>query len=299
MGRCLLESMEKWCAEHRVILSDAGYVSRNGSDRVDALLLIPTKLCRGLVVYAHGTGNDHLFPQMSLFQSLASAGFAVFSFDLDGHGKKSTTSFNPEKLQLSIDRAVEVAASLLPTAPIFLIGQSLGGALVLKYLAEFPRKVLAAVLISVPLFIPQSGGTLLSEVRSLESPSFKIQIRRYGIWNMIPAFGWFKRRSYPIRLPAQTTGSSRPLHYLDDISRAFQELNVNAAATKVEQPILLIYGDLDKIAPTSQGSILEKNLKSSQLVVVKGETHFTTLFSETCEQSIIQWLGSHLIEVNQ
>jgi alpha-beta hydrolase superfamily lysophospholipase len=90
---------------------------------------------RGTIVMVHGLG-DHLCRYEHIAQRLNQAGFAVFQFDLPGHGRSSGKRGHIA----SYDIVMDLITGLLNQAstkylglPQFLYGHSLGGSLVLNY----------------------------------------------------------------------------------------------------------------------------------------------------------------------
>jgi pimeloyl-ACP methyl ester carboxylesterase len=293
MAKSLHTLMKRWCLDQNIHYLNHGFDRGDADGYVDAVLMQPSGESKGLVVFAHGTGNDLFYPQISLFKAVLSAGYTIFTFDLDGHGLSSSTIFRPDEIYSCLEKSVDQAQQAAPGLPIHLIGHSLGGAVALKYLANFPVKIESGILISVPLFVPQTVGQLLGELTSLKSRSVYQQVSHYGVWNLLPAFGRFKRHLYPIRLESNPPRDDRPMGYLQEITKAFEVMDLAEAATGVDIPILLIYGDHDQIAPLAHGETLFESLSSCELFVVPGETHFTTILSPQCEGKIISWLNKH------
>ena len=293
MGVSLQSLLKAWCQEQNVTYFNHGFSRDKSAGYVDAILLRPKIENKGLIVFAHGTGNDLLYSQISLFKAILSAGYAVFTFDLDGHGVYSSTTFDPGAICSCLRRSVEIATSAAPDLKIHLVGHSLGGALTMDYLANSPVSIESATLISVPLYIPQAIGPLIGEFASIKSKSIYQQISHYGLWKLLPAFGRFKRHAYPIRLARTRKPSSAALSYIGEVTKAFEGMDLVNAAANVDVPTLLIYGTSDKIAPLQHGEKLFESLAHCELYVIPNETHFTTILSRECETKVISWLNKY------
>jgi pimeloyl-ACP methyl ester carboxylesterase len=287
------QKLQSWCESSGAIFATCGYARGTKAGYVDAILVRPDGRARGLIVYVHGTGNDHIYPQISLFQQLVKAGYAVFSFDLDGHGRNSSTKFDPDSIADAVECAVNAAESNIPGLPIFLIGHSLGGAAALAYLSSAERDIAGVILVSVPLHVPMAVKPFVGELRSLQSISTFVQIRNYGPWGIIPAFGPFKRGQYPVRHTKTIGRLPNSMTYVDEVQRAFEILDVSEAAKSVDAPSLLIYGERDGIAPLRHGEKLFDSLGECELFAVPKETHFSTLLSKATENKIVNWLLQH------
>jgi acylglycerol lipase len=90
---------------------------------------------RGTVVMVHGLG-DHLCRYEHVAQRLNQAGFAVFRFDLPGHGHSGGTRGHIASYDIVMDlitTLLDEAREKFSGLPQFLYGHSLGGSLVLNY----------------------------------------------------------------------------------------------------------------------------------------------------------------------
>jgi alpha-beta hydrolase superfamily lysophospholipase len=90
---------------------------------------------KAVICLVHGLG-EHSGRYAHVAAALNDAGYALFGFDLRGHGKSGgprghTPSY--EILMDDIDRLLDEAAARYPGLPRFLYGHSLGGNLVLNY----------------------------------------------------------------------------------------------------------------------------------------------------------------------
>ena len=106
---------------------------------------------RGVLVVMHGL-KDHSSRYSGLAQKLTAAGYALYAFDLRGHGRSSG-----RRVQIdSFDQYVADLAGFLemvrrrePGAPIFLFGHSMGGAIATLTAIE-RQPALAGLLLSGP-----------------------------------------------------------------------------------------------------------------------------------------------------
>lgn len=92
-----------------------------------------------LVVLIHGLGGDHRSPYLErLAPSLSRAGFRVWRLDLRGCGHGVEHAWRPANAGRSEDLAavLQRAHAMYPQAPVHLVGFSLSGNIVLKFLGE-------------------------------------------------------------------------------------------------------------------------------------------------------------------
>jgi len=90
---------------------------------------------KALVCLVHGHG-EHTGRYEHVGKALNEAGYALFGFDLRGHGKTGgTRGYIPslEEALLDIQRFLGFQEQNFPDTPIFLYGHSLGGMLALAY----------------------------------------------------------------------------------------------------------------------------------------------------------------------
>ncbi|MFK7823821.1 MAG: alpha/beta fold hydrolase [Oligoflexales bacterium] len=253
--------------------------------------LRPSKQGNQTVIYLHGTGNDALYPQISLFLKLLSHGFQVLSIDLDGHGVHSTTKLDPNLLSECLDELINQVNFVSAASQLHLVGQSLGGGVVLDFLANrTDSRFCSATLISTPLHLNQLSSFPYSELGSVFRGSFMRQFPFYGLFHLMPAIGGFKRKSYPIRIES-AVDKAHAFSYVEAVSYAFDVMKLRDKAMKIRVPVLLCYGERDHIACSSHGRIFHHLIPGSRLILINGETHFTTLFAKITEESIVDWIS--------
>jgi alpha-beta hydrolase superfamily lysophospholipase len=104
---------------------------------------VPEGLVKGSIVLVHGLG-EHSSRYVHVSKFFNQAGYAVFAFDLRGHGRSEGIRghFSYDQGIADIDRFLDEAARRFPGKPIFLYGHSLGGAIALYYgFIRQPKKV--------------------------------------------------------------------------------------------------------------------------------------------------------------
>jgi len=114
--------------------------ARDGAE-LFALGWLPAESPKAVIGLVHGLG-EHSRRYQHVAAHFAQAGYAVYSFDLRGHGK------TPGVLQ-DIDLMLEKISQSYPGLPRFLYGHSLGGILVLDYALRYQAD-LAGVIATSP-----------------------------------------------------------------------------------------------------------------------------------------------------
>lgn len=113
----------------------------------------PSKQARAVALLVHGLGA-HSGALDSLVSPLVDKDFAVYKFDLRGHGKSpGQRGFIQHWSELREDLAIFArwAQNEQPHCPLFLIGHSLGGIIVLDWALHFPALARGIIVLSPPL----------------------------------------------------------------------------------------------------------------------------------------------------
>jgi alpha-beta hydrolase superfamily lysophospholipase len=92
----------------------------------------PDAQSKGTIVIAHGLG-EHSGRYVHVGDFFARAGFAVFAFDLRGHGSSDGRPIFIRHYQDYLDDLESIISHLERPEPLILFGHSLGGQLVLAY----------------------------------------------------------------------------------------------------------------------------------------------------------------------
>lgn len=104
---------------------------------------------RGLVLHAHGNAGN-LSVQWRLVSGLADHGFEVLAFDYRGYGRSGGEA-GREAAREDLRTALAAARERAQGAPLFVLGQSIGGSLALEVLAdEASRAGVSALAVDAP-----------------------------------------------------------------------------------------------------------------------------------------------------
>jgi len=137
----------------------------------------PEDKTRAVLCLVHGIG-EHSGRYIYVADRLTKAGYAIFTFDLRGHGKSEglcghTPSY--EALMQDISSLLEAANKQFPRISFFLYGHSLGGNLVLNYVLR-RRPHLKGVIATAPwlhlAFEPPAYKIALGKITNCIWPSF-------------------------------------------------------------------------------------------------------------------------------
>ncbi len=255
---------------------------------------LPDETVKAVIAIVHGFG-EHSGRYMNVVNTLVPQGFAVFGFDHRGHGKSPGQRghiMHWKEYVEDVDRFLQFIRETEKDAPIFLLGHSMGGLIVLNYALTKPEG-LHGVIASAPLLSqPGIAPVLLAISRILSK-----------IW---PSF------SIDTKLDVQTISRDPKVQqaYVNDPlvhSRASARLGTEiTAATEWTQahadnfslPLLIIHGEADELVePQGSAEFFEKVTfaDKTRLTFKDGrhETH-NDLEKERELQQILGWLEEHL-----
>lgn len=226
---------------------------------------------RASVVVAHGIG-EHSGRYAGLADALSAAGFAVMIYDHRGHGRSDgQRAFIRSWDEYDSDLALAVAEARrrAPDVPFFLLGHSLGGAMVLDYLVGEYEKP-AGVIASAPaLGTPGVSPVLLllARIMSRIAPRFSMDT---GLDDENLSRDRTVVEAYREDPLVHGKGTAR---LATELTRAQRRIFAGIGA--VDVPLLLTYGDADRIAPREP---IERLLSASgssdkRLEVFRGGYH--------------------------
>ncbi len=240
-----------------------------------------------LIIFSHGTGNDLFFPYKNLFRKLVlNTDCDVLTYDLDGHGDKSTTTLDPTRIFKFLPFLVQNLHLFFDEKyqKIILIGHSLGACLSLSAALNcFENKIAMIVAISPPWSLAFKNPPVLEELAGFLKPSVLKQIFTYGPYGIIPAFGRFKRKRFPIKLE---NSSSDFYYYLPTVRMILDSTQKEFAAKKCTTPVAIISGNQDRIANFKEIPQFKQCFESAKIIEMPNENHFSTLFA--CEDQIVK-----------
>ncbi len=240
----------------------------------------PEDSSRPIVLFLHGLGNDALFPNVHLFQHLLESGYNIYTTDLDGHGKTSTTTLSQNTIKSLVTEIIGQLDQMTIGRPrLHFCGYSMGAVLLLDYAVNNPERIQSLSMVGLPLNL-NAGYLLATEIISPIRPSYIQALRDYGFLGIHPSLGPILRSRYPVRVAPCESGN-----YLYVAARIIEAINPIAKLQLVTFPSLLVAGSLDFFANHRKIDefIASLNLQTFSL---KGETHFTSMLSHKLARRI-------------
>lgn len=226
-------------------------------------------------VLIHGTATDSMVSwYLTLASPLADAGFRVILYDLRGHGR---TERPPSGYRLSdfVDDLAALLDTLGVTAPVYLLGNSLGGTIAFGYAARHPRRVAAIVTVEssppTPEWLRRIGRRVAAVAGRLSGDGH------------LP--GEAVRRAEVVRdlLATTTIGTDLPT----SPPPAAAELAV------IRCPVLCLYGGNSAVAELAVS--VEELLPQTRTVVVPNQGHTLLVRApHAVRELVLPWLGEQI-----
>lgn len=267
------------------------YARPEADGETTAYRLSPARPPRGVVLAAHGAGNDALFALVGTFRALLERGYEVFTFDLDGQGRGSTTRLTPDAIRSSVPAAVGQSGAGERGLPLHAIGISFGGSVLLGSLPSLRPAPASAALLVAPLQVRFSRRAVAREVGWGLLRTVWRERGHYGLTGLIPSFGPFKRGAYPLRLGTERGPGA--FGYVVSLNRILDSLALEEAARRTSTPTLLVYGGRDLLVPAEQGERLAELLPASELLTLPRETHLTAPLAPAAVERLLRWIEEH------
>lgn len=252
-----------------------------------AIRLSPRERPRRVVIALHGAGNDALFGWVGLFKRLLATGTEICTFDLPGHGRDGETLFDRRAAAAAVLASIAECVRGRESLPLHAVGVSLGGSVLLSMLDHLQSRLASATLIVPPLRINLSLRSLLPELGLRTLRLVWREREHYGLTGLIPSFGPFKRDVYPLRLATMGSG---PFGYVDVLNRELEAMRLDEVAARVPLPVLLVFGERDRVVPIEQGYRLAELLGDAELLRVADGTHLSTPLEPETVDRLVAWL---------
>ena len=250
-----------------------------------------TASSRAALIALHGLG-DHsgLYPMLG--EALAPRGIDVSMPDLRGNGRSPGLRGHIDRwadLREDLHCLVERTRAELPALPLFLLGNSLGGLVVLDYAVQYPDDLRGVVALAPPLGSLGVPAPLLAlgRVLSLAWPRFTLETgmdlsglsRDPGVVDEILADPLYHRR-----------GSAR---LSTELSSTIER--VQRAAPSFPTPVLVLHGSADRMVPPdgSRRFVARVGQPDTTLLEIRGGYH--ALLADLDHERVLAAIGDWIL----
>lgn len=249
---------------------------------------------RAVLVIVHGL-KDHSSRYAATAEALAQRGYAVHAFDLRGHGNSAGDRVWVEKfddyvadLAIFVDRV----KAKEPGKPVFVMGHSMGGAIVTTYVLSRKPDIKGMVL-SAPALKPGSDVSpfLIGTTRSLSGlfPHLGVLDLKNENFSRDPAVVAALSKD-----PLVEQGSG-PARTAAELLNALETIGKNMEQVKV--PFLVMHGTVDKLTNPEGSKELQSRAGSTDktLKTYEGLAHDLLHEPEKAQvlSDLTSWLDAH------
>jgi alpha-beta hydrolase superfamily lysophospholipase len=254
----------------------------------------PAATPRAVVANIHGLG-DHSGLYSTLVEHLLARGFAVHAPDLRGNGRspgRRAYVGRWEEFREDLRRFLDVVRDEEPGRPLFLLGNSLGGLIVLEYALHHPDGLRGVIAASPPLGRLGVPAPLLALGRVLSRvwPTFSLQTgmdlgglaRDPAVAEAVLADPHFHRYG-TARLSTEVVAA---------ITR------VQAAAPKFPLPLLLLHGSADRMVHPDGTRRFAAAAGQADVRLIEYPEGYHVLFADLDREQVlgdlIKWIDDRL-----
>ncbi|MGQ9845221.1 MAG: lysophospholipase [Caldisericia bacterium] len=213
---------------------------------------------KGKVFIVHGIG-EHIERYNRIEEFLVNDGFLVEGVDLLGHGQTSGKRGDIPSFELQFE-IFDEAINFYPNEKSYLLCHSLGGLIGIRYLEERKGLFKKAIVSSGIFYFDQSSLPkflkIISDILFKISPSFTLD-NRIDVNEL-------SRNNEEIKKYVED-----PLVHRKISIRLFKEIlkNCEIVLSKTEDvPILILYGEFDKIVPPVSSKLLYESWKGEKII---------------------------------
>ncbi|MBN8578528.1 MAG: lysophospholipase [Cytophagales bacterium] len=248
---------------------------------------------QSLVVIVHGL-NSHSGYYQNFAATLAAQNHEVVALDLRGRGKSEGERFFIGDYQLiidDIDKLVDIAKSLHPTLPVFLLGHSAGGVFASVYALQHQQKLNGLISESFAFHVPAPAfaQALLKFMATVAPHKQLIQLNNADFSRNLQVVA--QMNSDPL-----IAGEKQPAKTMQQLIVAGKQLGENMAHLKL--PLLILHGTADKATLPSGSEYFLANATSTHKLLKLYEGHYHDLLnddeSEVVIQDILDWLQQRI-----
>lgn len=256
----------------------------------------PVAPAKAVLVVTHGHG-EYATKYTHVAEAFTAAGYAFLGYDLRGHGRSGGPRGHVPRHAAyvsDLQRVVEAAGRRFPSLPVFVLGHSLGGQIVLAYLVERQPRVRGAIL-SAPwlrlMFQPPAWKVTLARTLANVAPTFT---QATGLSDAVKmTHDEELRAAYPDQPLAHGWMSARL--GMEALARG-EDLFTRAG--EVRAPVLLLHGGEDGVFAAASSEAFFQHLGAADKTLRLYPGLYHEILNEVSRAEvfadIIAWLGARL-----
>ncbi|HEV7559650.1 MAG TPA: alpha/beta hydrolase, partial [Kofleriaceae bacterium] len=266
------------------------FVARDGTQLLSRTW--PNPDAKAVVVIEHGL-KDHSDRYAVFAARLVAAGYAVYAYDLRGHGRSAGPRVAPDSwfdYVDDLDRFVTLVETKQPGKPLFVFGHSMGGAIA-ALVAERHRPIIAGLILAGPALAVDAppilvAATTMAGALTPDTPALVLDNHEFS---SDPANAVAMDHD---PLISQPPGPAKTVAGLVD---GIHE--IWSGVDQLTMPLLALHGSADKLTAPSGSRMLVRAAASADKTLHIYDGLFHDLLHEPkhveVEDDILAWLGAH------
>jgi alpha-beta hydrolase superfamily lysophospholipase len=250
---------------------------------------------KAVVVIVHGLA-EHSGRYSHVAEHLTRNGYAVGALDMRGHGKSEGERVWVESFDEFLDDTASFLArvsELLPGVPTFLMGHSMGGAIVLLYAITRNQDMQGMIVSGASVKIPEDVSPLLQKVSGV-------------MGRFLPKLKTIVLDSADLsRDPEVVLGyDNDPLVYRGGIyARVAAEIlqvagRIQESMEAIKLPLLIMHGTEDKLGAVEGSQELNARVSSTDTTLKLYQGFYHEILNEVEKElvlaDLVEWLDAHV-----
>ena len=239
--------------------------------------------CKGIIINIHGLACHFQYIYNTLDEIankdkfFSQYNFKTFGFEFHGHGKsegRRCTIYDFNDLVIDLNNVIEIIKIKYPNIKIFLLGESMGSAVIIKYIASKINDISGIILLSPMCGIDKDMRPNYCLEKLLLWTSYIFPLLPYGLNKNITEestpnkdyINAYNQCSY-------TFTHKYPLTTLREVYNT--SLSIVDLASKINCPCFIIHGENDHITPlkTTIKFYYKTTNKNNRLLIIKNKGH--------------------------
>ena len=228
------------------------------------------------IVLVHGFGADK--DNWIRFVRHIPKEYRVIAFDMPGHGDSDKTldkTYTIDFMASSLDQAVNA----LGISKFHLAGNSMGGWISILYATRNPNKVITLCLVDnagLQAVSPEPSDLALALLKG-QSPLTPTSKEEF---DELLGYAFYKKPFIP--WPITSVLADKAMARSDFNKKMWKEFttqstDINPLLADLNVPVLVIWGDKDRILHVSTTEVLRKSLRNSEIIIMKDCGHLPML----------------------
>ena len=256
---------------------------------------LPANEPRAILLIVHGLA-EHSGRYMNIVNHFVPKGFAIYGFDLPGHGKSEGLRGYIERFSCfldNLDAFLDVVRSRHHNSKIFIMGHSMGGTIATAYAVQHQHKFDGLIVSGATLF----AGSSISPLQIILAKIFSLLLPKIGI-TVIDASAISRDEAVVnnyVNDPLVYRGKIRARLGAEFI-RTMQVLP--RQMPDIALPILIMHGTADRLSNPKSSELLYERASSDDKTLKLYTGFYHEIFNEPGREQVFadmeSWLTTHI-----